>query len=86
MPRISSFYGIVIAMYFDDHPPPHFHARYAEYEAQVGIANGEVLHGDLPRRAQALVHEWVELHRAELIADWELASQGQPLATIDPLP
>lgn len=73
-------------MYFYDHPPPHFHARYAEYEAQVSIADGELIHGELPRRAQALVREWVELHSAELLADWELASQGQPLATIDPLP
>lgn len=48
MPRISAFYGIVIAMYFDDHPPPHFHARYGEHEAQILIANGDVLHGWLP--------------------------------------
>ena len=86
VPRISTFYGIVIAMYFDDHPPPHFHARYAEHEAQVSISDGELLQGSLPRRAHALVREWVELHRAELEADWELARQGQPLATIDPLP
>ncbi len=51
VPRISAFYGIIIAMYFDDHPPPHFHARYGEYEAQVAIATGEVINGDLPRRA-----------------------------------
>ncbi len=86
VPRISSFYGIVIAMYFDDHAPPHFHARYAEDEAQVSIADGELLQGSLPRRAHALVREWVELHRAELEADWELARQGRPLATIEPLP
>lgn len=73
-------------MYFDDHPPPHFHARYGEHEAQVSVADGDLLNGSLPRRAQALVREWVELHRAELQEDWELARQGQPLATIDPLP
>ena len=86
VPRISSFYGIVIVMYFDDHPPPHFHARYGEYEAQVAIADGEFINGGLPQRARSLVREWVELHRAELEADWELAQDGQPLVTIDPLP
>ncbi|HMS89422.1 MAG TPA: DUF4160 domain-containing protein [Acidimicrobiales bacterium] len=58
MPRICSFYGIVIVMYFDDHPPPHFHARYGEHEAQVAIATGDVLHGSLPRSASRLVKEW----------------------------
>ena len=86
MPRISAFYGIVIAMYFDDHPPPHFHARYGEFEAQVAIATGELLKGSLPRRAQALVEEWAALHRDELEQDWERARQGQVLASIDPLP
>jgi len=86
MPRISAFYGIVIAMYFEDHPPPHFHARYGEHEAQVSIASAEVLNGSLPRRALALVREWAGLHRPELYADWELAHQEQPLAKIDPLP
>lgn len=86
MPRISAFYGIVIAMYFDDHPPPHFHARYGEFEAQVAIATGELLKGRLPRRAQALVEEWAALHRDELEEDWVRASRGQVLASIDPLP
>ena len=86
MPRISAFYGIIIAMYFDDHPPPHFHARYGEYEAQVAIATGEVLVGDLPRRALALVREWTALHRDELVADWDLAARQEPLRTIEPLP
>lgn len=86
VPRLSAFYGIVIAMYFDDHPPPHFHARYGEYEAQVAIASGEILNGSLPRRAEALVIEWSQLHRAELEADWELARREQPLVSIEPLP
>jgi len=73
-------------MYFDDHPPPTFHARYGEHEAQVSIAAAEVLSGTLPRGAHALVREWAGLHREELDADWELAHQGQPLARIDPLP
>jgi hypothetical protein len=86
MPRISAFYGIVIAMYFGDHPPPHFHARYGEHEAQIAIATGQVLQGSLPRRALRLVHEWSELHRDELLADWERAERAEPLVSIEPLP
>jgi hypothetical protein len=55
MPRISAFYGIVIATYFDDHPPPHFHARFGEFEAQIAISTAEVLHGSLRRRALGLI-------------------------------
>jgi hypothetical protein len=86
VPRISAFYGIIIAMFFDDHPPPHFHAKYGEYQAQIAIASGEVLNGELPRRARALVEEWTELHRGELMEDWELAVRQEPLITIEPLP
>ncbi|MFT3853474.1 MAG: DUF4160 domain-containing protein [Ilumatobacteraceae bacterium] len=86
MPRISAFYGIIIAMYFVDHPPPHFHAKYGEFEAQIAIATGEVLHGELPRRARALVEEWTELHRDELLQDWERAARQETLRRIDPLP
>lgn len=86
VPRLSAFYGIVIAMYFDDHPPPHFHARYGEHEAQVAIASGEILNWSLPRRAHALVRDWAELRRAELEADWELARLERPLVSIEPLP
>ena len=86
VPRISAFYGIIIAMYFDDHPPPHFHAKYGEHQAQIAIASGEVLNGELPRRARALVEEWTELHREELMADWELAVRQEPLNRIEPLP
>jgi hypothetical protein len=70
-------------MYYDDHAPPHFHARY---EAQVLISSGDVLHGRLPRRALSLVEEWVELHRSELEENWRLSQIEEPLATIDPLP
>jgi len=73
-------------MYFDEHPPPHFHARYGEHEAQIAIASGDVVNGSLPRRALTLVREWAELHRDELAADWELARQEQPLVSIEPLP
>jgi hypothetical protein len=86
VPRISTFYGIVIAMYFDEHEPPHFHARYAEYDAQVAIDGAVVLHGRLPPRALRLVQQWTELHSNELIANWNRARSGEGLVTIDPLP
>jgi hypothetical protein len=86
MPRISSFYGIVITMYYRDHDPPHFHALYGEYEAQVEIATLELLGGELPARAQRLIEEWASAHSAELEANWAKARAGEPLATIEPLP
>lgn len=73
-------------MYFREHPPPHFHAKYGAHQAQIVIATGEVLHGSLPRRALKLVQEWTELHRDELIADWGHAEREEPLVSIDPLP
>ncbi|MBI3979307.1 MAG: DUF4160 domain-containing protein [Chloroflexi bacterium] len=85
MPRISQFFGIVIAMYFNDHLPPHFHAVYAEHEATLAIETLEVVSGQLPRRAMALVLEWAAFHRDELIENWERARQGVPLVAIPPL-
>ena len=85
MPRISQFYGIVVYMYYRDHAPPHFHAIYAEYEAEVEIATATILEGKLPRKAQALVTEWAEVHRQELQHNWDLARNGQPLEKIEPL-
>jgi hypothetical protein len=73
-------------MYFSDHPPAHFHARYAKYDVQVAIDDGAILTGHLPRRAGALVREWAALHRQELLENWERARSEQPLVTIDPLP
>lgn len=84
MPQVSRFFGIVIAMYHDDHQPPHFHARYAGSEIQVGIADGRV-NGDFPRRAKALVLEWWSLHREELEANWRLMTDGHQPNWIEPL-
>jgi hypothetical protein len=86
VPKISSFYGVVIAMYFYDHRPPHFHARYGEFDAQVEISTGDILRGELPGRALVLVREWAALHREELDANWMRAVAGQALVTIEPLP
>jgi Domain of unknown function (DUF4160) len=86
MPQISKFYGIVVTMYSSDHAPPHFHARYGEYGAQIVIDTGAPLAGQLPIRALRLIREWAELHRDELREDWECAQARTPLASIDPLP
>ena len=85
MPRISEFYGIAIYMYYRDHAPPHFHAIYGEFEAEIEIASAEISVGDLPRRARSLVVEWAEIHRGELQQNWDLARQSQPLNPIVPL-
>jgi hypothetical protein len=68
MPEISRFFGIVIYMYFDDHNPPHFHARYGSGEALIRIADGEVIRGNISKRTASLVQEWCGLHKSELLA------------------
>lgn len=72
-------------MYYNDHPPPHFHVRYAQQKAIVEIQTLAILEGQLSSRVFQLVTEWAELHQAELLADWELARQASPLEAIDPL-
>jgi hypothetical protein len=86
VPTISSFYGILIRMYFGDHPPPHFHARYGEHKARCAIATGEVVDGELPARAGRLVREWASLHRDELEENWRCCEQRVPLIPVEPLP
>ncbi len=86
MPRLATFYGIVIYMYRPDHPPPHFHAQYGEHVAQIEIGTGRVLAGSLPTRALRLVQEWTELHPDELAENWALAQALEPLVSIEPLP
>ena len=85
MPEISRFLGIVIAMYYNDHGPAHFHARYGDCVVRVAIEDGRILSGEFPRRARALVLEWLELYRNELREDWLLAKQRKPLIKIAPL-
>lgn len=88
MPRICSFYGIVIWMYHDEihhRGRPHFHATYAEHEASIDIEGLELLAGDLPPRALRLVREWAAVHREELARNWELARNAERLDPIDPL-
>jgi hypothetical protein len=86
MPRLSSFYGIVITMYYKEHGVPHFYIRYAEHDASISIETLEVLGGSVPKRALRLAREWAEAHRDELTANWELARVEDPLEEIPPLP
>ena len=86
MPEVSRFYGIVIQIYFGDHPPPHFHARYGGGEAKIDIDNLSVIDGRLPARALGLVIEWATLHQQELRVAFERAANLQPPGKIDPLP
>ncbi|MBA2434190.1 MAG: DUF4160 domain-containing protein [Verrucomicrobiota bacterium] len=85
MPEISRFFGIIIRMYFGDHPPPHFHAEYAGTQARVVIESLSVLETNLPPRALGLVMEWAALHQPELFELWALAQANEPLHKIAPL-
>lgn len=85
MPTVSRFFGIVIAMYFDDHDPPHFHARHPDGEAKIRIDTLEVLDSTLGRRQLRLVLAWAELRQSELLQNWRLARAGETLIQIEPL-
>lgn len=85
MPKISEFFGISIYMYYDDHDPPHFHARYGGVDAMIDIESGDVIHGQVSARLRRLVAEWATERREELRRDWELARQRRPLEWIEPL-
>jgi hypothetical protein len=87
MPRISTFYGITIYMYWNeaDHPVAHFHAHHADRRASVSI-DGAILAGDLEPRALGFVREWAHLHRDELLTNWERARRSEALLPIAPLP
>ena len=85
MPIISRFLGIIIAMYYQEHNPPHFHVRYNEYKAVISIHDLALLNGKLPPKVLGLVMEWASQHQQELLSDWKLAEQLQPLKPIQPL-
>ncbi len=85
MPEISRFYGIIVRMYYDEHPPAHFHVYYQEAHATIAIDSLDALRGGLPRRAYLLVAEWALAHRDELRENWHRAEEGLPLAPIAPL-
>ena len=85
MPEISRFYGIIIKMFWNDHPPPHFHAEYSGHVAVIEIRTLAVIQGSLPPKATALVVEWAALHQGELLEDWELAQSLRQLNKVEPL-
>ncbi len=82
MPTISYFYGIAISMYFNDHNPPHFHARYGRAKALFRISDGVIIAGELPPVAARMVREWAATRRAELERNWELARDELALERI----
>ncbi len=88
MPVISMFYGIIVSLYFLDnkrHKKPHVHAKYQGHEAVVSTTDGKVLAGRLPPAKMRLLSAWIEIHKDELAADWELAASGQQPYKIEPL-
>ncbi len=88
MPVLSTFYGITVAMYFLDnrrHHRPHIHARYQNDEVVVAVDDGEILEGTLPRGKMRLISAWIEIHKDELLANWQLAVTGQQPLKIEPL-
>lgn len=88
MAVISMFYGIIVSMYFFDntrHHLPHIHVKYQDQEIVLSIPEGDVLEGELKRNKMKLVQAWVEIHQEELMANWELASNGQQIFRINPL-
>ena len=84
MPELSRFYGLIIFMNYNDHDPPHFHARYQEQEVSVEIASGLVV-GMMSKRALKLLFEWYEQHQDALAENWQRARDRRPLLKIPPL-
>jgi hypothetical protein len=87
MPTISMFFGIIVRMYFapEEHNPPHIHGYYQDSRIVIGIYDCEVLKGSLPSRQLRLILAWIEIHRDELLADWELCQNGEKPFQIEPL-
>jgi Domain of unknown function (DUF4160) len=85
VPTISIFFGIMIEMFWNEHAPPHFHAKYGEHQATFDIKKLELMEGFLPRRAKNLVLDWAELHQSELLSNWDLCRDNQHPNKIEPL-
>ena len=84
MPEISRFYGIIIYMYMSEHNPPHFHVWYENYKAIIAIKDG-IITGSLPRRALNLVYEWLDIHKDELLDNWNRLANFETPQKIEPL-
>lgn len=85
MPRICEFFGIVIYLYYDDHPPPHFHARYGEEEGVFDLETLGIIAGEVRPRVRALVVEWAALRREDIRRAWEQCRNHQPVDPVSPL-
>lgn len=85
MPTISVFFGLIIRMYYKDHQPPHFHVQYNDYRAVIDIETGNLTEGDLPIRQLRIVQAWVEIHKEDLVADWNLCLNSEEPFKIEPL-
>ena len=88
MPVISMFYGVIVMMYYFDnrrHHEPHIHVQYGEEEAVISIPEGNVIEGSVRPNKLKLVQAWIEIHQEDLMADWQLAANGQPIFKIEPL-
>ena len=85
MPEISRFFGIIVAIFYDDHNLPHFHARHGNQKVAVEIDTLKVLYGEISPRALGLIVEWAALHKTELLNNWKLAEANKPLKKIEPL-
>ncbi len=85
MPEISRFLGIIITMYYKEHQPPHFHAKYGDQAGVISISDLRLISGCLPKRIISLILEWAFEHRDDLMEDWELASAKKPLRSVPPL-
>ena len=85
MPEICRFFGIIIAVFYDDHNPPHFHARYNDQKISIEIETLKILEGSIPPGALGMIMEWASLHKEELMEDWNLAKSNRPPKKIEPL-
>ncbi|MEW6425665.1 MAG: DUF4160 domain-containing protein [Bacillota bacterium] len=85
MPLISEFSGIKIYMYFQDHNPPHIHARYSNFSALLEISQGNMIAGSFPKEIKGKIKKWTVLHKEELMNNWQKAQKGEKLQKIKPL-
>jgi hypothetical protein len=82
MPSIADIDGVRIMMYWNDHPPPHFHALFAEHRAVFEIGSLKVVAGDLPRSKIAAVRKWAKSRRERLMATWDRVREGKPVGSL----
>lgn len=87
MPTISMFFGLIIRMYYapKEHGPAHIHVYYQGRVVVIHISDCKITKGNLPKKQQRLISAWIEIHRDELLADWQLCQNGKKPFKIQPL-